>query len=157
LGDQATVPPGVRERFRGREEATKVVPAPEEAMKADPARATGRFEGAAMTAARYFASANCRATGAAMTAARRFASANCRATAGDQLGESRAGAPNREALRAARFAGAEADRNVAERHRIAYRCAKVIHRAADCRFHCRVRWRVRTSCGLCPWNAAAAS
>jgi hypothetical protein len=63
----------VKERFRGREEATKVVPAQAAAMKA----ATGRFEAAAMKAAPAQAAAMKAATGrfeaAAMRAARHFA------------------------------------------------------------------------------------
>src|SRR5262249_33752773 len=125
-GGQTNFPPDVKERFRGREEATKVVPA-REAMKVAPGRATARFEEAAMKAAPGRAAARFeeaamkaapgRATarfeeaamkaapgramvrfeGAAMKVFRRFATAV-------RLGESPAAI--REALRSARRAAA---------------------------------------------------
>src|SRR5262245_55816933 len=75
LSDPAAYPGGVKERFRVRARATKVLPGQEAATKeaammAAPARATGRFEEAAMMAA------PARATGrfeeAATKADRRF-------------------------------------------------------------------------------------
>jgi hypothetical protein len=133
----------------------KAAQAQGEAMKA----AMGRFEAAAMKAAQAQGEAMKAAMGrfetAATMAARRFAAAMGCSTAVDRLGESPAAI--RVALRSARRADVKADRSVAESHRIAFRRAKAVRLAADCCFHCRVRFYGQANCGRCPWNAVAAS
>jgi hypothetical protein len=112
-GVPATVPPGVAERFRGRAGATKVGP--------------GRFEAAAMTAARRFATASCRAADhfvASLDAMNCRAvdhlvasldAANCRAA--DHFVASLDSGSNHDPFRASRRASTLAGRCVAERHR----------------------------------------
>ena len=146
------VPPAVRadalERSRAREEA----------MIAAPARAPGDFHATAVIAARRFVVVNCLAT--AMIAARRFVAVSCRASVEVRLGESREAEPIREAVRAARFADAQADRSVAEIHPISFHCAKAIRHAPACCvhfcFHRCGRPCVQTNCCLRPLNAASA-
>jgi hypothetical protein len=107
-GVPAVVPLGVRESLRGGEEATAVAPS----------RAMGRFEVAAMIAARRFAVDR---GGASLDAT------SCRAAS--HLGASLDENPNRDVLRAARRLSTQADRSVAERHRFA---------AASCRVEFRL-------------------
>jgi hypothetical protein len=147
LGGLTSLPPGVKERFRGRAGAKKVSLAREEATRA----ATASYHVAAAMAAatkvaRRFAAANCRC----------FAAASYRVTAADRIGESPDSAPVEEAGRDVRPADAQADHNVAARHRIAFRCAKAVRYAADWRFHWGVRSCDRRSCGLRLSDAAAA-
>jgi len=107
---------------------------------AAPARAPGRFEAAAMMAARRFAAASCRATsgqaGASPGAANcragdhpgaSLATASCRVTAGRPCASPDAGLDH-DPLRAARYASNPANRYVAECHRFA---------EANCRAACR--------------------
>jgi hypothetical protein len=146
LSVPAPFPPGVKERFRVRARATKVLlgqeaATKEAATKAAPARATGRFEEAAMMDARRFAAASCRATagqaGASLGAANcraaghlgaSLAAASCRVTAGRPCASPDAGLDH-DPLRAARYASTPANRFVAECHRFV---------AANCRAAGRV-------------------
>src|SRR5262245_6930221 len=153
----AAVLPDAMESFRAREAATKVLQGLEEATTDAPARAPGRFEAAAMMAARRFAAASCRATadqagaslaaasgaaapsqaGASLAAANcraaghlgaSLAAASCRVTAGRPCASPDAGLDH-DPLRAARYSSAPANRYVAECHRFA---------AANCRAAGRV-------------------
>jgi hypothetical protein len=92
------VPPGVEERFRGRAGATKVEP--------------GRFEAAAMTAARRFAAANCRAA--------------------DHFCASLDASLNHDPLHASRRASTRVDRCVVGRHRFAASQVVASLAAASC-------------------------
>ncbi|HZF38536.1 MAG TPA: hypothetical protein VE715_06920 [Blastocatellia bacterium] len=140
-GVPTTVPPGVKERFRGRVGAMT-----EEETKAVPAHATGRFEAAAMMDARRFAAVSCRAT--ADQAGGSLAAVSCHVTA------NRAGASLDDplicvALRAARRSDDLADRDVAGRHRIAFRRAKAVrYAAARRRFLWPAQSRVHVGYGL---------
>jgi hypothetical protein len=135
---------------------------PEAATMAVPAAATARFVAAAMTAARHFATAHCRAkadrAGAFLSASYRvtadqagafLAETNYLATAADRAGASLAASyhapadqggasldvpPAGAALRDARRSEEPADRGVAGRHRIAFRREIAFHPATAVRY-----------------------